>query len=479
LTIGYSTDFSLRVNKVSRKELTNLIGAAESLNSEWKPSLSQINEIIENVSAFSNTEGGKIIIGVSKEGKLLGVDIGKDTIERLTNQISHNIDPKIRPRITVKKMDKKSIIVIEVKESSDHLVLAFGRPYKRVGKSTVKMSKDEYEKLILEKHKEKLQFDTRICLKATMKEIDKEKLRWFLRKAKEERNYDIDPETPIKEALNRLNLIQDEKLTNAAILLFAKDPQKFFPQVKIRAGRLKGTDGLDFIDMKVLEGTIPELREKAMKFIMDHIRHGIFFDANRRYDRWEYPLRAVEEVLNNALAHRDYFSNAEIQLSIYNDRIEVWNPGELPKPLTPQDLKGKHKSIPRNKLLADRLFLIKFIEQWGKGTNRIIEEMEQSNLPEPEFQNLSGGFDVTLIGPGKSFEEEIEKEKLHKLEINERQRATIEYIRKEKKITRQIYCRINNIGDTYAKKELKELIQKKMIRKIGKGRNIYYVLVTE
>jgi len=105
--------------------------------------------------------------------------------------------------------------------------------------------------------------------------------------------------------------------------------------------------------------------------------------------------------------------------------------------------------------------------------------MKQSNLLEPEFQNFSGGFDVTLIGPGKSFEEEIEKEKLHTLEINERQRAAIGYIRKEKKITRQLYCQINNIGDTYAKKELKELIQKKMIRKIGKGRNIYYVLVTE
>ncbi|MBU4299201.1 hypothetical protein KJ636_04115 [Patescibacteria group bacterium] len=231
-------------------------------------------------------------------------------------------------------------------------VLAFGRPYKRMGKSTVKISKGEYERLILEKHKDKLQFDNQICLKATIKEIDKKKLRWFLRKAKEERNYDIEPETPIKEALNRLNLIQDGKLTNTAILLFAKDPQKFFPQVKIRAGRLKGADGLDFIDMKVLEGTIPELREKAIKFIMDHVRHGVFFDANRRYDRWEYPLRAVEEVLNNALAHRDYFSNAEIQLSIYDDEIEVWNPGELLPPLRLDDLKKEHKSIPRNKFIA-------------------------------------------------------------------------------------------------------------------------------
>ena len=396
-------------------ETKNLIGTTESEILEWKSSFSQLNRIIETISAFSNTKGGMII-----------------------------------------------------------------RPYKRVGKSTIKMSKDEYERLILEKHKDRLQFDTQIYLKTTIKDIHKDRLRWFLRKAKEERNYDIDPETPLREALDRLNLIiKDKKLTNTAILLFGKDPQKFFPQVKIRAGRLKGVEGLDFIDMKILEGTIPELREKAMKFIMGHIKHAIFFDANRKYDRWEYPLRALEEVLNNALAHRDYFSNAEIQMSIYDDRIEVWNPGELPKPLTLEDLRKKHKSIPRNKLLADKLFLIKFIEQWGKGTNRIIDEMRQNNLTEPLFQNISGGFEVTLIGPGKSFEKEIEKEKLHKLDINEREKKAIEYLMREKKITRQIYGQINNIGDTYAKKELKELIDKKIVKRVGKGKDTYYILVTE
>lgn len=460
-------------------DLRKIILQGESEILEFKTSPGEWKEIIETISAFANTKGGKISLGISKSGKLLGVEIGKDTVERLTNRISQNTDPKIHPRIITEKINSKCIIIIEVKESSDHLVLAFGRPYKRVGKSTVRMSKDEYERLILEKHKDKLQFDTQVCPKATIKDIDKEKLRWFLRKAKEERNYDIDPETSIKEALNRFNLIQNEKLTNTAILLFGKDLQRFFPQVKIRAGRLKGSEGLDFIDMKLLEGTIPELREKAMQFIMDHIRHAVFFDANRRYDRWEYPLRAIEEVLNNALAHRDYFSNADIQLSIYDDRIEVWNPGELPKPLIPEDLKRKHKSIPRNKILADKLFLIKFIEQWGKGTNRVVDEMRQNNLPEPEFQNFSGGFEVTLVGPGKSFEKEIEKEKLHKLEINERQKNAIEYLKREKMITRQIYCQINNIGDTYAKKELKALIQKKVVKRIGKGRNTCYALVSD
>jgi ATP-dependent DNA helicase RecG len=216
-----------------------------------------------------------------------------------------------------------------------------------------------------------------------------------------------------------------------------------------------------------------------MKFIAEHIRHAVYFDANRRYDRWEYPLRALEEVLTNALAHRDYFSNSDIQLAIYDDRIEVWNPGELPKPLTPEDLKRKHKSIPRNKLLAEQLFLIKYIERWGTGTNRVVDEMRQHNLPEPEFQNLSGGFEVALPGPGKRFEEEIEKEKLHRLEINERQKKALEYLKKKREITRQVYCKINNIGDTYAKKELNELIESRIIRRIGKGKNTYYVLVSE
>jgi ATP-dependent DNA helicase RecG len=188
----------LKLNRLL-KPWRRQIGNAESLNVEWKSSLSSVNEIIETISAFANTEGGKIIIGVSKSGKLLGVEIGKDTIESLINKISQNTDPKIHPRITIEKINGKPIIIIEVKESSDHLVLAFGRPFKRAGKSTVKMSKDEYERIILEKHKEKLRFDNQICKEASLKDIDEEKVRWFLRKAREARNLDIETEISVKK----------------------------------------------------------------------------------------------------------------------------------------------------------------------------------------------------------------------------------------------------------------------------------------
>lgn len=223
------------------KGLSKLIGTSESTTVEWKPSLSQINEIIESITAFVNTEGGRLFVGVSKDGEVIGVVIGKDTIENLVNRISQHTDPKLHPRVLVKKIDGKEVIVIEVKESHDHLVLAFGKPYKRVGRSTVKMSKDEYERLIFEKHKDKLQFDEMICKGASLKDIDADKVSRFLDKAKEEKRLVVPENTTTKDALIRLNLIRGGKLINTAILLFGKDPQKFFIQAKIRAARFKGT----------------------------------------------------------------------------------------------------------------------------------------------------------------------------------------------------------------------------------------------
>ena len=145
----------------------------ESEKLELKSSLANIGKIIETVVAFASTNGGKIFIAISNSGRVLGVNIGKDTIEKLTNKIADNTDPKIYPSISTEKVRGKSIIIIEVKESHDKPVLAYGKPFKRVGKSTMRISKAEYERMILEKHKEKLQFDKQICEGANLKDIDR------------------------------------------------------------------------------------------------------------------------------------------------------------------------------------------------------------------------------------------------------------------------------------------------------------------
>src|SRR3989339_48094 len=199
----------------------------ESETIELKPSLSQTNEIIETISAFANTAGGKIIIGISNTGKILGLQIGNNTIESLTNKIRQEIDPKIHPHITIKSIDKRKVMIIEVQACHDKLVLAFGKPFKRVGKSTVRMSKDEYENSILEKHQHTLQFDKQICKETALKDID-----WDFIKKEFIPLYEKFSERRIsgnsESILESLGCLRNKKPTNAGILLFGKNPQKFF-----------------------------------------------------------------------------------------------------------------------------------------------------------------------------------------------------------------------------------------------------------
>lgn len=443
------------------------IKKGESETLEFKPSLSQLKEIIEVVSAFANKNGGKIIIGVSNTGEVLGLQVGKDTIEKITNKIVVGIEPRIYPKIKIEEIDKKRIVVIEIEESKEKPVLAFGRGYKRVGKSTLKMSKDELERMIIER--KKIYWDEQICEEATLKDIDEEKVKWFLRKAKYERNFDVEPETPIEEALERLELMKNGKLTNAAVLLFGKKPQKFFLQAETRCARFKGIEPLEFIDMKVFEGNIISQRDDAVEFVKEHIKLHAKIIETERVEKWEYPIDAVREAITNAVCHRDYEISGNIQVRIFDDRLEIWGCGSLPEPLTVEDLKKKHRSILRNPLIGKCFFLIKFIEEWGTGTNRIIRQCLEYGLPEPIFEEITKSLVVTFRKYRVT--EDIIKN------LNERQKGGINYLLEHQKITNKEYRRLNpNITDRTVLNDLRELIDKNLIIAKGEKKYRYYVL---
>jgi ATP-dependent DNA helicase RecG len=385
-----------RVNKKQR------IGSAESTIIEWKKSLSVFHEIMETISAFSNTEGGKIYVGVSDDGDILGVQIGKGTIEDLVNRIGQHTDPKVFPKISVKKIDGKDVIVIDVKESRDHLVLADGLPYKRVGRTSPRMSKDEYERLILEKHKDKLHFDGQVCKSAKISDISTEKLKAFVKKAKAERGLSVDAGASITDILKKLKLIKADKLTNAAILLFGKDTPSFFLQAELKLIKFKGVDETGpMLDFKTVGGDVITLLEKAESFIFDHIPMRAWIESGKlqRQEKWLYPPDAIREALANALAHRDYASPSRVQVRIFDDRLEIWNPGLLPLSLTVKKLKGKHDSVPRNPLIARAFFWIKFAEEVGSGTSKIIQWCQAWGLPEPSYEEAGGSFVTVFHNP--------------------------------------------------------------------------------
>ncbi len=455
---------------MNEKELIKLIREGESETMEFKESLSDWREIIKTISAFSNTKGGVVLIGITDKGRIKGLQIGKKTLEDLANRIKENTDPKNYPKIRTEEINKKRIVVIEVEESKSKPVFAFDRVYKRVGKTNQKVSSEEIRNLA--KESENIYWDGQICREASLDDIDEEKVERFLRKAKYERNFNINPETSVKEALERLELIKEGKLTNAAILLFGKKPQKFFLQAETRCARFKGTKPVKpFLDMKVFGGDIIDQVDKSLSFVLGHIPMKVYLAGKpEREERYEYPPDAIREAIINAVCHRDYEISSNVQIRIFDDRIEIWGCGFLPKPLTLESLKRKHLSILRNPLIAKHFFLIKFIEQWGTGTNDIIDMCLNWELPEPLFEEVVGSLVIT-------FRKDIyTKDYLKSLGLNERQINAVMFMKKEGKITNKIYRDLTDLSDEGVRKDLILLSEKELIKNIGKGRSTYYVL---
>lgn len=459
---------------MTRAEIKNLIKEREGV--ELKSSLSLVNEVIESVAAFANTRDGKIVIGVDDAGRIIGVQIGKGTIENLTNRISQNTDPKIHPRITVKEVEGKKIIVIEVKESLDRLILAFGRPFKRVGKSTMRMGKDEYERLILEKHKDRLQFDKQICEEAKFEDIDMRKVKAYLKLREKNRKVSSKIKMPLSQFLVNVKAVINKKPTNAGILFFGRNPLKFIFHAQLRLVRIKGIkiygNTLDRLDCN---GTLWEMVDQAEDFIRKNIRLLGFRTEKsfRREDKFEYPIRALREAIINGLIHRDYFNLADVRVFIFDDRIEVVSPGPFPEGVTPS--KPKHKPV--NKILSDLMYDIGYIEKYGSGIYLENELCLKNGNPKPVYEIdpiqtkvifKSQVKDVTVV--------EIEEKILEGL--NERQKKAIEYVRKNGKIARKEYEKLCKTSERTANRELAELIKKGIIKKTGSGVKFYYVLAS-
>lgn len=443
----------------------------ESETVELKKSTAQLERALKAVCAFLNHKGGTIYFGINDHGEIIGQDVSDSTLKNISHKIRQKIKPEITPEITITELNKNKIIEVIIKEGNNKPYFLDGVAYKRSGTENISIPPDELRRLFLEIDKK--HWDAEIYEGATLEDIDEKKVKLFLRKAKAERNFEVEETIPVSEVLEKLELEEDKyKLTNSSILLFGRSPQRYFLQAEVRCARFKGTKPLEFIDMKVFDGSIIEQVDAAEDFVLRHINKSAWIEPMKieRQEKWEYPPDAVREAIVNAVCHRDYESTANIQIRIFDDRIEIWGCGPLPEPLTPDDLKRRHKSIPRNPLIAKCFFLIKYIEQWGTGTNRMIDKCLDYGLPEPLFEEMAGDFVVTFRK--YHINDEILKE------LNERQKRVVEYLKgKDKTISNKEYQGLFGVSRNTASKDLNSLVEKGIVKRAGEGkRSIRYLL---
>jgi predicted HTH transcriptional regulator len=242
-------------------------------------------------------------------------------------------------------------------------------------------------------------FDATFCRNATLEDLDFDRVSRFLVLARRGRNFPLAENTPPEEVLTHLNLLDKGRPTHAAVLLFAKKPQRFLITSEVKCAHFHGFDVEKPIpSYQVYKGTVFELIDQAKDFVLSKIDlwTGDRSQGTQVPTAYEIPQEVVAEAIVNAVCHRDYTSNASVQVMLFKDRLEIWNPGSMPPGLTLEKLKKPHHSVPANPLIAEPLYLTKHIERMGTGIRDMLRRCQEAGLPEPAIQLDTGEWVTTI-----------------------------------------------------------------------------------
>ena len=269
--------------------------------------------------------------------------------------------------------------------------------------------------------------------------------------------------------LANLKLTDGKYLKRAALLLFHPDPEKFVTNAYIKIGYFESDSDLRYQDE--IHGNLFEQVEKTMDLLFTkYIKAMISYDGIYRVETFEYPKEAIREALHNAVAHKDYTGATPIQISVYNDKIMIWNYGRLPENWTIDTLQKKHSSVPHNPDISNAFFRIGYIEAWGRGIRKMNEQCAAAGLPQPLYYYESSGFWVVFR------KNTLNEEDLRAKGLNERQIKAVLYVKEKGQITNKEYQVINETNRRTALRDLDDLCKQGILERMGELKSTYYTI---
>ncbi len=363
----------------------------ESQNIEYKKSWH--DEYLKWVCGFANGQGGKIYIGKDDDGVTVGVEDAKRLSEDIPNKIRNHMG--ISCEVNLKEENGLSYIEIVVKPYG--VAISYrGSYYYRSGSVKSELTGAALNDFLLKKSG--LTWDEVIEERASMADIDHDSIVRYLQFASLGDRLPNVAGLDDYQILEKLRLVEGGKLKRGAIIMFGKDPNRFYPNVQLKIGRF--INDSEFRYQEVIEGNLIKIFEDSLeileyKFIIREVEIKDYFRVQKKGN---YPREALREMVLNALVHRNYMGPM-IQMRVYDDKITLWNLGQLPDSLTAEGLTQFHASYPRNPLIAGACFKATLIDSWGSGISKIMTACKNEGLPEPRFEAFGGGVLVTLFRP--------------------------------------------------------------------------------
>lgn len=437
---------------------------AENQNIEWKEAWR--DEYLKWICGFANADGGKIVIGKDDKGNIVGVKNPKRLLEDIPNKVRDILG--ILVDVDLHESQNRNFIEINV-EAYPYPVNYKGQYHYRSGSTKQELKGSALDKFMLQKKGKR--WDGVPVPKITTQDLKVDTFDFFRKKAIKAQRIDDDVLSDTNDHLiENLQLKENDYIKRAAILLFHPNPEKFVTGAYIKVGYFLSDENLKFQDE--VHGNIFEQVEKTMDLLFTkYINSSISYEGLNRVEKYEYPKDAVREALLNAVSHKDYSEGVPIQISVYQDKIIFWNEGKLPENWTIEKLLTKHPSKPFNPDIANALFRSGYIESWGRGTIKMINECIHLGIPKPIYFYDMSGFWVEFR------KENLNPEYLKTLGLNERQISAIEYVKDKEKITNSDYQTIFKVSRNTASRDLTDLVNKGLFRTSSlKGAGSFYKL---
>ena len=380
--------------------------SGESKNIEYKVTVPEKSvKYMKTVVAFANGRGGKIVFGIDdKTLDIVGMDVDNiyKTMDAITNAISDACEPAIRPDVALQTVKDKTVIVVEILPGAQrpYYVKSLGMvdgTYVRVSGTTRHVEGYMLKELILEGQNR--YFDSEICQNMTVSDSEIKELCKSMKETALKNTWQDSEKAQIKD-VTKNTLISWGVLkeaegkvypTNAYALLTGKMSQ----MPVIQCGIFKGTNRAHFVDRREFEGSIQEQMEAAYQYVLEKINMGMMITGMYRQDVYELPIDSIRELIANAVAHRSYLDPGNIQVALFDDRLEVTSPGMLLNNVTISKMMEGY-SKPRNPAIARAFAYMKIIEKWGTGIPRLFEACDEYGLPKPELVDFDGDFRVNM-----------------------------------------------------------------------------------
>lgn len=437
---------------------------AENQNIEWKESWR--DEYLKWICGFANAQGGSLYIGKDDKGNIVGVDKAKKLTEDIPNKVKNILG--IVVDVNLHNEDGKEFIEI-VTIPHPYPVNYKGQYHYRSGSSKLELTGEALNRFMLEKQGKN--WDAVPIPNVSIEDLKEETFEYFKKRGISSSRID---DSVLREnneqLLDNLKLREGQFLKRAAILLFHPDPEKYVTGAYVKIGHFQSPTELIFQDE--VHGNLFEQVDKTIELLFTkYIKALISYEGIHRIETYEYPKEALREAVLNALSHKNYASGIPIQISVYDDKIIIWNDGKLPDDWTVERLIRQHPSRPFNPDIANAFFRSGYIESWGRGTIKIVDMCVAAGLPKPVYECAASDFQL-------EFRKDIYNDIfLKQLGINERQIKAVLYAKKHGEITNSIYQEINSIGKTVATEELSKIVDKGLLKQAGsKGRGSKYVI---